>query len=84
MIAPLRYLLGCRRLRVTGAAPEDFLNALSRADRRFWEPQMLDGMTCTLCVTPRHYEQIERLAERSYCEVETVGLSGLAHDARRC
>lgn len=83
MIAPLRYLFGCRRLRVTGAAPEDFLNALSRADRRFWEPQMLDGMTCTLCVTPRHYEQIERLAERSYCEVETVGLSGLAHDARR-
>ena len=62
MIAPLRYLLGCRRLRVTGAAPEDFLNALSRADRRFWEPQMLDGMACTLCVTPRHYEQIERLA----------------------
>ena len=27
MIAPLRYLLGCRRLRVTGAAPEDLAAA---------------------------------------------------------
>ncbi len=83
MTAPLRYLLGCRRVRVTGASPEAFLNALSRADRSFWELCMLDEMTCTLCLTSGHYGQIVQLAEKSYCSVETLGVSGLAHDLRR-
>lgn len=46
----IRYLRGSVRFRLTGAAPEQCLNALAAARLEFWDIEREDALHLSLCV----------------------------------
>ena len=49
----IRYLRGSVRFRLTGAAPEQCLNALAAARLEFWDIEREDALHLSLCVPAR-------------------------------
>lgn len=80
MMSLLSYLRGEVRLRLTGAAPQSCLNALTRERIEFWDIVREDELHYALSVLPRSVERTQELALRSYCSVERVRARGLFTD----
>ena len=72
----IRYLRGNVRFRLTGAAPEQCLNALAAARLEFWDIEREDALHLSLCVPAREAERLQRLALR-LCTAEVTERSGL-------
>ena len=70
-------LEGRCRLRITGAAPEDCLNALARKGVPVWEVQREDELHYSLTVSARQVRQAVALAKQSYCEAEMLRQRGI-------
>lgn len=73
----IRYLRGSVRFRLTGAAPEQCLNALAAARLEFWDIEREDALNLSLCVPAREAERLQRLALRCLCTAEVTEHSGL-------
>lgn len=73
----IRYLRGSVRFRLTGAAPEQCLNALAAARLEFWDIEREDALHLSLCVPAREAERLQRLALRCLCTAEVTERSGL-------
>ena len=73
----IHYLRGYVRIRITGAAPEEVLNAYAREGVAFWEIRQEDPLHCLCCVWLRDRGRAEALAARRLCTVETVEERGL-------
>ena len=73
----IRYLRGSVRFRLTGAAPEQCLNALAAARLEFWDIEREDALNLSLCVPAREAERLQRLALRCLCTAEVTERSGL-------
>lgn len=58
----IRYLRGSVRFRLTGAAPEQCLNALAAARLEFWDIEREDALHLSLSVPAREAERLQRLA----------------------
>lgn len=73
----IRYLRGSVRFRLTGAAPEQCLNALAAARLEFWDIEREDALHLSLCVPAREAERLQGLALRCLCTAEVTERSGL-------
>ena len=73
----IRYLRGSVRFRLTGAAPEQCLNALAAARLEFWDIEREDALHLSLSVPAREAERLQRLALRCLCTAEVTERSGL-------
>ena len=73
----IRYLRGSVRFRLTGAAPEQCLNALAAARLEFWDIEREDALHLSLCVPAREAERLQELALRCLCTAEVTERSGL-------
>ena len=73
----IRYLRGSVRFRLTGAAPEQCLNALAAARLEFWDIEREDALHLSLSVPARESERLQRLALRCLCTAEVTEHSGL-------
>ena len=73
----IRYLRGNVRFRLTGAAPEQCLNALAAARLEFWDIEREDALHLSLCVPAREAERLQGLALRCLCTAEVTERSGL-------
>ena len=73
----IRYLRGSVRFRLTGAAPEQCLNALAAARLEFWDIEREDVLHLSLSVPARESERLQRLALRCLCTAEVTERSGL-------
>ena len=73
----IRYLRGSVRFRLTGAAPEQCLNALAAARLEFWDIEREDALNLSLCVPAREAERLQGLALRCLCTAEVTERSGL-------
>lgn len=73
----IRYLRGSVRFRLTGAAPEQCLNALAAARLEFWDIEREDALNLSLCVPAREAERLQGLALRCLCTAEVTEHSGL-------
>ena len=73
----IRYLRGSVRFRLTGAAPEQCLNALAAARLEFWDIEREDVLHLSLCVPAREAERLQGLALRCLCTAEVTERSGL-------
>ena len=73
----IRYLRGSVRFRLTGAAPEQCLNALAAARLEFWDIEREDALHLSLSVPAREAERLQRLALRCLCTAEVTEHSGL-------
>ena len=58
----IRYLRGSVRFRLTGAAPEQCLNALAAARLEFWDIEREDALHLSLSVPAREAERLQGLA----------------------
>lgn len=73
----IRYLRGSVRFRLTGAAPEQCLNALAAARLEFWDIEREDALHLSLSVPAREAERLQELALRCLCTAEVTERSGL-------
>ena len=73
----IRYLRGSVRFHLTGAAPEQCLNALAAARLEFWDIEREDALNLSLCVPAREAERLQGLALRCLCTAEVTERSGL-------
>lgn len=73
----IHYLRGYARVRITGAAPQEALNAFTKGGIAFWDIQQEDDLHCLCCVWLRDRERATALATRRLCTVETVAEQGL-------
>ena len=55
----IRYLRGSVRFRLTGAAPEQCLNALAAARLEFWDIEREDALHLSLSVPAREAERLQ-------------------------
>ncbi len=69
-------LEGSCRLRLTGAAPEDCLNAFVQQGVAVRDVEREDELHYCLTVSARQEKQAVSLAQRSYCEVEVLRRGG--------
>ncbi len=67
-----KALHGVSRFRITGAAPQEVLNLLSRANILFWDIVREDELNITLSVSPKDKKSMEGLALRAYCTAEVL------------
>lgn len=77
MYGLIRFLQGWVRLRVTGASPERFLNALAAEEIALWSPECEDELHLRLCVTRKELARAEKLATRCFCTIEVTEKRGL-------
>lgn len=73
----IRFLRGEARLRITGASPEDCLNAFSREAVEFWSICREDGLHYCVSIRPSELTKAERLGLRAFCTVECLWQRGL-------
>lgn len=78
MYGIVKFFRGYLCLRVTGAAPERCLNAMTRQQIPFWGIQREDALHYCFFVYRRDRETIRRLAIREMCTVEQTGAYGFA------
>lgn len=71
------YLLGCSRVRLTGASPQWALNALSQRRIGFRQTVRLDEFTLEITILSRDLARARAAAERAMCELEMVDERGL-------
>lgn len=79
----IRYLQGQTRLRLTGASPEDCLNALAKDGILFEQLSREDALHFSLTLKARDAERAECIAEKCFCEAEVIHRSGARFDAKR-
>ncbi len=65
-----RALRGETRFRITGAAPQEVLNLLTRANIMFWDIVREDELNISLSVSQKDKHLIEGLSLRAYCTAE--------------
>lgn len=73
----IAYLIGQARLSITGAAPQDCLNRLTREGIPFWSVERMDDLRYQISVPLRRKERVIGLAARSFCAAEVVSSHGL-------
>lgn len=73
----LQFLRGEARLRITGAVPQDCLNAFNGEGLEFWEICREDALHYCVSVRPRELSKAERLGLRTFCTVECLWQHGL-------
>ncbi len=79
----IRYLQGQTRLRLTGASPEDCLNAMAKDGILFEQLTREDALHFSLTLKARDAERAECIAEKCFCEAEVIQRSGARFDAKR-
>ena len=77
MMGWLQFLRGEARLRITGAVPQDCLNAFNGEGLEFWEICREDALHYCVSVRPRELSKAERLGLRTFCTVECLWQHGL-------
>lgn len=73
----VRVLRGEARIRVTGAAPQEVLNLLTRANIVFWDIVREDELNYSFSVFPKNEKSVKALALRAYCNAELLWINGL-------
>lgn len=73
----VKALKGEARFSVTGAAPQELLNRLMRANIIFWDILREDELHCSFSVFPKDREKVEALALQAYCKAELLWIKGL-------
>ena len=68
----VKALRGEVRFRLTGAAPQEVLNFLTRANIMFWEIQREDELNYQISVLPKDKDRVPGLALRAYCGAELL------------
>ena len=72
MMGWLQFLRGEARLRITGAVPQDCLNAFNGEGLEFWKICREDALHYCVSVRPRELSKAERLGLRTFCTVECL------------
>ncbi len=79
----IRYLQGQTRLRLTGAAPEDCLNALTKEGIPFTQIEREDALHYSITLTPHDARRAQDIASKCFCDAEIVRQSGVRFDLKR-
>lgn len=72
----VNYFRGYAQIRITGAAPERCLNALSAHGIIFWGIVREDALHYCIFVHKRQIEMVRRLAMREFCTAEVTAYHG--------
>lgn len=73
----LRFFRGEARVRITGACPQDCLNALSGEAVEFWDICREDTLHYCVSLRPAALSRAEKLGLRTFCTVECLWQRGL-------
>lgn len=73
----IRFLLGGVRVCITGAAPEDCLNALARQGVDFWNVERMDALHYRVELPPRDVKNAEFAAKKAFCTLNIEERSGV-------
>lgn len=79
----IRYLQGQTRLRLTGASPEQCLNALTKEGIAFTQIEREDALHYSITILPQDARKAEGIAEKCFCESEIVRQRGLRFDIKQ-
>ena len=71
------YLVGEARLSVTGAAPQEYLNLLTREGIPFWNMERVDELHYRVSIPLRKEKTAVKIAARAFCTAETEAYRGL-------
>lgn len=74
----INLFLGCGEFRVTGAAPERFLNLCAGSRVRFWNVRWLDGTSFSFRAFYKDKKRLTELSRKAMCELEEARLFGSA------
>ncbi len=78
----LLWILGYMRISISGASPEWCLNKLHEEGISFWNMEQVDEFTVLISVFCSQKETVLRLAERTMCNAECIGIYGMPYVLR--
>lgn len=78
----INLFLGCGEFRVTGAAPERFLNLCAGSGVRFWHIRWLDRTSFSFRALYKDKKRLEELSRKAMCDLEEIRLLGSAAAVR--
>ena len=64
-----RFLRGYVRIKIKGAAPDQFLNALTENRIPFWDPIWYDAFTIEICTLTKDLTGIQHIADKTFCQL---------------